>query len=68
VLALQTLTGAAAMLQESGDTPEALRAAVTSPGGTTFAGLAELERRDFFAAVVAAIAAATRRATELGRG
>ncbi|HEY0302541.1 MAG TPA: pyrroline-5-carboxylate reductase, partial [Rhizomicrobium sp.] len=38
-LALQTLTGAAAMLQESGETPEALRAAVTSPNGTTFAGL-----------------------------
>jgi pyrroline-5-carboxylate reductase len=66
-LALQTLTGAAAMLQETGETPEALRAAVTSPGGTTFAGLGVLEQRGFFDAVVAAIAAATARAGELGR-
>lgn len=67
-LTLQTLTGAAAMLQETGEAPEQLRAAVTSPGGTTFAGLTELERRGFVAAVTACIAAATRRATELGRG
>lgn len=66
-LALQTLTGAAAMLQETGESPEALRAAVTSPGGTTFAGLGVLEQRGVFDAVVAAIAAATRRAGELGR-
>lgn len=66
-LALQTLTGAAAMLQETGETPEALRAAVTSPGGTTFAGLGVLEQRGFFDAVVAAVAAATARAGELGR-
>jgi pyrroline-5-carboxylate reductase len=67
-LALQTLSGAAAMLQETGETPERLRAAVTSPGGTTLAGLTELERRGFVAAVIAAIAAATNRATELGKG
>lgn len=66
-LALQTLTGAAAMLQETGETPEALRAAVTSPGGTTFAGLRVLDERGFFDAVVAAVAAATARAGELGR-
>jgi pyrroline-5-carboxylate reductase len=67
-LALQTLTGAAAMLQETGDSPEALRAAVTSPGGTTLAGLGELERRGFRDAVVAAVITATRRSEELGRG
>ena len=66
-LALQTISGAAAMLQESGDTPAQLRAAVTSPNGTTFAGLNELERLGFSAAVQAGIAAATRRAEELGR-
>ncbi|MDX2165605.1 MAG: pyrroline-5-carboxylate reductase [Deltaproteobacteria bacterium] len=66
-LALQTLAGAVAMLQETGETPEALRAAVTSPGGTTFAGLGVLEQRGFYDAVVAAIAAATARAGELGR-
>lgn len=66
-LALQTITGAAAMLQESGESPAALRAAVTSPNGTTLAGLTEMERRGFSAAVQAAVAAATRRAEELGR-
>lgn len=67
-LALQTLIGAAAMLQETGETPAALRAMVTSPGGTTLAGLTELERRGFKDAVTAAVIAATRRSQELGRG
>ena len=65
-LALQTLSGAAAMLLETGETPAALRAMVTSPGGTTLAGLGELERRGFKDAVVAAVVAATRRSQELG--
>ena len=67
-LVLQTLRGAAAMLQETGETPEALRAQVTSPGGTTLAGLGELERRGFKDALAAAVVAATRRSSELGRG
>jgi pyrroline-5-carboxylate reductase len=67
-LTLQTLVGAAAMLQETGETPEVLRAAVTSPGGTTLAGLGELERRGFKDAVAAAVVRATRRSEELGRG
>jgi pyrroline-5-carboxylate reductase len=67
-LALQTLTGAAAMLQETGETPAALRAMVTSPGGTTLAGLNELARRGFSDAVAAAVVTATRRSEELGRG
>jgi pyrroline-5-carboxylate reductase len=66
-LALQTLTGAAAMLQETGETPEALRAMVTSPGGTTLAGLGELHRCGFKAAIEAAVITATRRSEELGR-
>jgi pyrroline-5-carboxylate reductase len=66
-LALQTISGAAAMLQETGETPEALRAMVTSPGGTTLAGLSELDRRGFRAAVEAAVVTATRRSEELGR-
>jgi pyrroline-5-carboxylate reductase len=66
-LVFQTLRGAAAMLQETGETPERLRAQVTSPGGTTFAGLAELEGRGFRDAVIAAVARATQRSIELGR-
>jgi len=67
-LALQTITGAAAMLQETGAAPEALRAQVTSPGGTTLAGLDELGRRGFKDAIAAAVVTATRRSEELGRG
>lgn len=67
-LALQTLRGAAELLQESGDAPETLRAQVTSPGGTTLAGLSELERRGFKDILAAAVVAATRRSAELGRG
>ncbi|MGD9763532.1 MAG: pyrroline-5-carboxylate reductase [Candidatus Binatia bacterium] len=67
-LTLQTLTGAAAMLEETGETPERLRAAVTSPGGTTLAGLSELDRCGFAAAIRSCVAAAARRAEELGRG
>ena len=65
-LATQTLLGSARMLAESGETPEALRAAVTSPGGTTAAGLRELERAGVRSAVIEAVLAAARRANELG--
>lgn len=66
-LTYQTLVGAAAMLKETGQSPAALRAMVTSPGGTTAAGLGELERRGLKDAVIAAVSAATRRSIELGR-
>lgn len=66
-LTLQTITGAAAMLQETGETPERLRAMVTSPGGTTLAGLTELMQRGFVDAVSACVVTATRRAVELGQ-
>ena len=65
-LALQTLLGSARMLTESGDTPEALRAAVTSPGGTTAAGLRILEDKAVRSAFLEAVAAATARSRELG--
>lgn len=67
-LALQTLLGSARMLLETGDSPEALRAAVTSPGGTTAAGLRALEERGVRAAFLAAVSAATDRARQLGSG
>jgi pyrroline-5-carboxylate reductase len=65
-LASQTVLGAARLLVESGDSPEALRAMVTSPGGTTAAGLRELERHGVRAAFLEAVAAATARSKELG--
>lgn len=65
-LTRQTLLGAARLLVESGEPPADLRAAVTSPGGTTARGIAELEARGAAAAFIAAVAAATERSRELG--
>lgn len=67
-LAFQTVTGAARLAQESEHSPAELRRRVSSPGGTTLAGLAQLEARDFAGAIRDAVAAAARRAAELGRG
>lgn len=65
-LAAQTMLGAAAMVLETGSHPAVLKDMVTSPGGTTIAGLAEMERLGVRAALIEAVSAATRRATELG--
>ena len=65
-LAHQTLLGAARLLTESGDSAETLRAAVTSPGGTTAAGLRALEARGVRSALIEAVAAATDRSRQLG--
>jgi pyrroline-5-carboxylate reductase len=65
-LATQTLLGAARLLAETGDTPEDLRAMVTSPGGTTAAGVARLEAAGLRDAFADAVSAATERSRELG--
>jgi pyrroline-5-carboxylate reductase len=81
-LAAHTMAGSAAMLLESLDnanpagdgamgtamdtSPAQLRATVTSPGGTTAAGLRELEQGGLRAAVAAAVAAAKTRSEQLG--
>jgi pyrroline-5-carboxylate reductase len=65
-LAVKTAAGAAEMLLQTGETPAVLRDRVTSPGGTTLAGLAVLQERRFHEALVAAVDAATRRSAELG--
>jgi pyrroline-5-carboxylate reductase len=67
-LTVQTLLGSARLLAESGDEPEALRAAVTSPGGTTAAGLRALEARAVRSAVLEAVLSAATRSRELGAG
>jgi pyrroline-5-carboxylate reductase len=67
LLARQTLMGSARLLLESGDDEAALRAAVTSPGGTTAAGLRVLEREGVRSAMLDAVEAATRRSRELGQ-
>ena len=64
-LTTQLLVGAAALLAARGD-PATLRANVTSPGGTTAAGLAVLEARDVRDAFAAAVRAAAARSAELG--
>lgn len=66
VLARQTLLGAAQLLSSSGEDPAVLRQNVTSPGGTTAAGLAVFEDRDFRGLVNDVVDAATSRSRELG--
>lgn len=66
LLTTQTILGAARMLHETDDDAAALRAAVTSPGGTTAAAIRVLEDEDVHGAVVRAVGAATQRARQLG--
>ncbi|MEL7499680.1 MAG: pyrroline-5-carboxylate reductase [Planctomycetota bacterium] len=66
-LALQTVLGAASMIQQLGEHPGVLRDQVTSPGGTTIEGLKALEDQGFRSAVMSAILAAKTRSEELGK-
>ena len=65
-LAAQTVMGTAKMVLESGQHPAVLKDAVASPGGTTIAGLHELERGALRASLMNAVEAATLRSRELG--
>ena len=66
-LVVQTMAGSAALLAETGRDPASLRADVTSPAGTTAAGVRTLEGRAVRAAFMEAVAAATERARNLQR-
>lgn len=65
-LALQTVLGTAQLAQESQLHPAQIKDRVTSPGGTTIAGVAKLEQGGFRSAIIEAVYAACQRSKELG--
>ncbi|MDO4551146.1 MAG: pyrroline-5-carboxylate reductase [Planctomycetia bacterium] len=66
-LAAETLRGAAEMVLNTGEHPAVLKDRVTSPAGTTIAGLQQLESHGVRAAMYAAVHAATERSRDLGK-
>lgn len=68
MLAVQTLLGSSRLMAETGTEPETLRNQVTSPNGTTFAGLKRLEAHNFRAIITETVQAAKARAEELAKG
>ncbi|GAB1542967.1 pyrroline-5-carboxylate reductase [Scytonema sp. NUACC21] len=66
-LALQTVLGTAQLLHQIKIHPAELKDRVTSPGGTTIAGIAQLEKAAFRSALIEAVKAATARSQELGK-
>lgn len=67
-LATRTVLGAARLVAESGEHPAVLRDKVCSPGGTTIAGMTALEDGGLRATLIEAVARATQRSRELGKG
>ena len=66
-LATETLSGTAARLEQTGEHPAQIKDRVSSPGGTTIAGLAVLEQRGVRGALIDAVVTAAARARELGK-
>jgi len=67
-LATETLSGTAALIDGTGEHPAQIKDRVSSPGGTTIAGLAVLEHHGVRGALIDAVVTAAARARELGRG
>jgi len=67
-LAVHTVAGAAALVEQTSEDPAVLRKNVTSPNGTTYAALQSFEQNQFNQIVAAAVAAAADRSRELGGG
>ncbi|MDP9004945.1 MAG: pyrroline-5-carboxylate reductase, partial [Verrucomicrobiota bacterium] len=65
VLATHTVLGAAQLAAETGQSPDDLRRMVVTPGGTTAAGLAAMERLKTSEGLIAAVEAATKRGQEM---
>ncbi len=68
MLAIETVLGSARLMARSDKTPEALRDQVTSPNGTTYAGLQRMAARDFRGIMTETVLAAKARSEELARG
>ena len=67
LLAMQTVLGSVKLAMSSKEHPAQLRAMVTSPGGTTVAGLQKLDAAGFSGIIMDAVKAATERSKELGK-
>lgn len=67
-LALETILGSARLMAQTATDPETLRDQVTSPNGTTFAGLQRMAARDFRGVLKETVLAATERSRELSKG
>ncbi len=67
-LMVQTLAGSAEMIKQVKEEPVVLRKKVTSPGGTTEAGIATLDRLEFFDCIASCIRSAEQRSRELAKG